>query len=171
MFEGQTSKTPYNKTLKKNTVQRYFIVDISQTQGFKGASYILQPRIHAHKEPMTKSAQNETKLGSSPQASMLFIHAGAVAVAVAGGKAGLEYTARARLAIDSGVVDGLAGIVGFQIAVTGAVAVAAEGHRARLKDLPLARLPSSQGVLTVTPAGGGDLSGAVRCAQRSTVAA
>jgi hypothetical protein len=153
-------------------VQRYFIVDISQTQRFKGASYILQPRIHAHKEPMmTKSAQNETKLGSSPQASMLFLHAGAVAVAVAGGKAGLEYTTRARLAIDSGVVDGLAGIVGFQIAVTGAVAVAAEGHRARLKDLPLARLPSSQGVLTVTPAGGGDLSGAVRCAQRSTVAA
>ena len=103
-------------------------------------------------------------------ASIFFLHAGAVAVAVAGGNAGLEYTAPARLAIDSGVVD-MAAIFGFQVAITAAVAVAAGGHRARLKDLPLARLPSSQGVLTVTSAGGGDLCCAVHSAQQSTVTA
>ena len=101
---------------------------------------------------------------------MFFLHAGAVAVAVAGGNAVLEFTARARLAIDSGVVD-IAGVFGFQVAITAAVAVATEGQRARLKDLPLARLPSSQGVLTVTSAGGGDLCCAVHSAQQSTVTA
>ena len=74
---------------------------------------------------------------------MVFLHAGAVAVAVAGGNAVLEFTARARLAIDSGVVDKLATIIGFQDAITAAVAVATEGQRARLKDLPLAILPTS----------------------------
>ena len=104
-------------------------------------------------------------------ASIFFLHAGADAVAVAGGNAGLEYTAPARLAIESGVVDKLAAIFGFQDAITAAVAVATEGQRARLKDLPLARLPSSQGVLTVTSAGGGDLFCAVHSAQESTLAA
>jgi hypothetical protein len=105
-----------------------------------------------------------------PSASMVFLHAGAVAVAVAGGNAVLEYTAPARLAIDSGVVD-MAAILGFQVAITAAVAVAAEGQRARLKDLPLAILPTSRGVLTVTSAFGGDLCCAVHSAQQPTVAA
>jgi len=44
---------------------------------------------------------------------MLFLHAGAVAVAVAGERAGLEYAAPARLAIDTVVVNELAGIFGY----------------------------------------------------------
>ena len=102
---------------------------------------------------------------------MFFLHAGGVAVAVAVGNAGLEYTSRTSLAIDGGVVDKLAAIFGFQGAITAAVAVAAVGQGARQKDLPLALLPTSRGVLTVTSAGGGHPCCAVGSAQRSTVAA
>jgi hypothetical protein len=65
----------------------------------------------------------------------------------------------------------LAAIFGFQVAITAAGAVAAVGRLALLKDLPFAILPSSKGVVTVTSAGAGSLCGAVRIAQRSTVAA
>lgn len=104
-------------------------------------------------------------------ASIFFLHAGAVAVAAAGGNAGLEYTAPASLANDSGVADILAAIFGHRVAITAAVAVAAIGRRARLKDLPLARLPSSKGILTVFSAGAGNLCDAVRSAQHCTFAA